>query len=58
MAIIVRLLAVSRPGAQNAQDNHLLACNFANYSPTKNFYSLTDLPTNLFNLVINNPIAL
>jgi len=35
----LRLLAVWWPGAQNARDNHLLACNFAKYSPIKIFFS-------------------
>jgi len=29
----LRLLAVCWPGAQSARDNHVLACNFAKYSP-------------------------
>jgi len=29
----LRLLAVFRPSAQSARDNHVLACNFAKYSP-------------------------
>jgi len=29
----LRLLAVFRSGAQSARDNHVLACNFAKYSP-------------------------
>ena len=30
---ILRLLAVWWPGTQSARDIHLLACNFAKYSP-------------------------
>jgi len=44
----LRLLAVCWPGAQRARDNHVLACNFAKYSPISQ--QLTVL-----NLVINNP---
>ena len=29
----LRLLAACWPGAQNARDNHALACDFAKYSP-------------------------
>jgi len=29
----LRLLAVCWPGAQSKRDNHVLACNFAKYSP-------------------------
>ena len=29
----IRLLAVCWPGVQSAGDNHVLACNFAKYSP-------------------------
>ena len=34
------LLAVCWPGAQNARDNHIFACNFAKYTPLK-FFSLS-----------------
>jgi len=50
----LRLLAVWWPDAQSAQCNHVLACNFAKYSPIV-FFSLTDVAINLLNLVINNP---
>ena len=33
LAHFLRLLAVWWPGAQSAQDNHALACNYAKYSP-------------------------
>jgi len=41
------LLAVCWPSAQSARDNHILACNFAKYSPILIFYS------QFLNLVIN-----
>ena len=40
------LLAVCWPSAQSARDNHVLACNFAKYSPIINF-SLSDSAINL-----------
>jgi len=43
----LRLLAVCWPDAQNAQDNHVLACNFAKYSPIFKIFSLADLSINL-----------
>ena len=39
-------LAVCWPGAQSARGNHVLACNFAKFSPIL-FFSLTDSPINL-----------
>ena len=50
----VRLIAVWWSGTQSARDNHLLACNFAKYSPILFFSSLTDSTINVFNLVIDN----
>ena len=38
----LRLLAVHWPGAQSTRYNHILACNFARYSPILIFFSLTD----------------
>jgi len=32
------VLAVLWPGAQSARDNHLLACNFAKYSPIRKIF--------------------
>jgi len=40
------LFTVWWPGAQSARDNHVLACNFAKYSPIKK-NSLMDLAINL-----------
>jgi len=34
-----RLLALWWPGAQSARDNHVLACNFAKYSPILIFFT-------------------
>ena len=42
----LHLLAVWWPDAQNARDNHVLACNFEKYSLIKKC-SLTDLAINL-----------
>jgi len=44
---ILRLLAVWWPGVQSARDNHILACNFAKYSPILKMFSLTDSAINL-----------
>jgi len=44
---ILRLLAVWWPGVQSARDNHVLACNFAKYSPILKMFSLTDSAINL-----------
>jgi len=43
---VFRLLAVWWPGAQSAQNNQLVACNFAKYSLFL-IFSLTDLAINL-----------
>ena len=40
------LLAVCWPGAQSARDNHVLACNFAKYSPIFKMFSFTDSAIN------------
>ena len=42
----LRLSAVCWPGALSARDNHVLACNFAKYSPIL-FFSPTDSAMNL-----------
>jgi len=50
----VRLATTVLKDKESAQDNHVLACNFAKYSPILK-YLLTHLAVNLFQLVINNP---
>jgi len=35
----LHLLAVCWPGAQNARDNHALACDVAKHSPILNFFT-------------------
>jgi len=42
-----RLLAAWWLGAESAQDNHVLACNFAKYSPILIFISLADKAINI-----------
>ena len=41
-----RLTAVWWPGTQSARDSHVIACNFAKYSPIY-FFSVTDLAIKL-----------
>jgi len=48
--------AVWWPGTQSAQDNHVLACNFAKYSPVLKKNLLIDSAVNL-NLVIHYSLA-
>jgi len=49
-----RLANILLKDEDSARDNHVVACNFAKYSPIKKI-SLRDSARNLFNGVINNP---
>jgi len=44
---IVRLAKTLLRDGENARNNHVLACNFAKYSPFFNFFSLSDSTINL-----------
>jgi len=51
----VRLATTLLKDEESARDNHLLAGNFAKYSPIFNFFSLTDSAVTFLNSVIDNP---
>ena len=42
-----RLANTLQEQEESARDNHVLACNFAEYSPIKKFFSLADSTINL-----------
>jgi len=44
---LARLANTLLKDEESARDNHVLACNFAKYSPIKNFFSLADSAVNL-----------
>ena len=44
---LVRLANILLKDEESARDNHVLACNFAKYSPILIFFSLTDLAINV-----------
>jgi len=51
----VRMANTLLKDGESAQDNHVLACNFAKHLQFKKKFSSTDSAINLLNLVINNP---